>query len=375
MTRIWKCALLILVAALATTGCRSASDLGADAPYRIVAYVRGKAEIHRIGAQKLTHINYAFGKVSPEGLIVFDDPDAPAHLAQLQALKAKNPRLKILVSVGGWGADNFSDAAVSEASRYAFAVSAVEMVKKYALDGIDLDWEYPGQAGPGIKFRPEDKENFTAMLKALREHLDYLAWQRGRWGKDPYLVTIASAAGRYFEHTEMNVLHEYLDFMNVMTYDMAGSWASKAGHHAPLFASPAGGPSTEAYVKQHLEAGIPPEKIVVGVPFYARGFTGATAANDGLDQPYEKYGPGYSWWQLSSEVIGKQGFVRKWDETAHAPFLWNPETRTFITYDDPESLREKTEFVKKNRLGGIMYWEHSHDPEEELLDVLYENLK
>ncbi|HEY0788022.1 MAG TPA: glycosyl hydrolase family 18 protein, partial [Thermoanaerobaculia bacterium] len=138
MTRIAKCALPILLALLGLTGCRTASAVAPESPYRIVAYVRGKAEIHRIGAQKLTHINYAFGKVSPEGVIVFDDPDAPAHLAQLQALKAKNPDLKILVSVGGWGADNFSDAALTEASRYAFSQSAVELIKRYSLDGIDL---------------------------------------------------------------------------------------------------------------------------------------------------------------------------------------------------------------------------------------------
>ncbi len=376
MTRLAKLALPILTAILAMTGCRTAAAVAPGPPYRVVAYVRGKAEIHKIGAQKLTHINYAFGKVSPAGVIVFDDPDAPAHLAQLQALKAKNPDLKILVSVGGWGADNFSDAALSDASRYAFSQSAVDLIKRYSLDGIDLDWEYPGQAGPGIKFRPEDRENFTEMLKSLRQHLDYLAWQRGRWGKDPYLLTIASAAGRYFEHTQMDVLHRYLDFINIMTYDMAGAWAPKAGHHAPLYAS-GDDPevSTDAYVRQHLAAGIPPEKLVVGVPFYARGFTGAGSGGEGLNQPYEKYGPGYGWAELAKDVIGKNGFERRWDEKAKAPYLWNPESRTFITYDDPESLRIKAEYVKERRLGGIMYWEHSHDPDEDLLNAVYEGLR
>lgn len=373
-------AVLVLLAALSASACRSALDAAAPAKpgYRIVAYVRGRADINRIGAQKLTHINYAFGTVSPEGTIVFKDPDSPAHLAQLQALKAKNPALKIIVSVGGWGADNFSDAAVDDAARYKFAASAVDLVKRYALDGIDLDWEYPGQPGPGIKFRPEDKENFTAMLKTLREHLDWLSYQRGRWGSDPYTLTIASAAGRYFEHTEMGVLHEYLDWINIMTYDMAGSWAPTTGHHAALFRSAAAGesgPSTDSYVRQHLAAGIPSNKLVVGVPFYARGFSGAAATNDGLYQPYAKYGPDYSWSVLSKDLIGKQGFTRRWDASAKAPFLWNPETGTFITYDDPESLLEKVRFVKENALGGIMYWEHSHDPDEVLLDVLYENLR
>ena len=122
----------------------------------IIGYVFGPANIHGISAEKLTHINYAFALVSKDGEIVLNNPEAPAHLSQLQALKAKNPSLKIIISVGGWGADNFSDAALSDTSRDSFARSAVGLIKRYALDGIDLDWEYPGQPGPGIKYRPED---------------------------------------------------------------------------------------------------------------------------------------------------------------------------------------------------------------------------
>jgi chitinase len=375
-----RAALLIplLLSASAVTSCRSATDLApADDAYRIIAYVRGRAEIHRIGAQKLTHINYAFATVSPEGDVVLEDPDSPAHLAQIQALKAKNPSLRVLVSVGGWGADNFSDAALTQESRYRFATSAIEMVKKYGLDGVDLDWEYPGQAGPGIKFRAEDKVNFTALLRELRAHLDWLSYQRGRWGRDPYLLTIASAAGNYFKHTEMDVLHEYLDFINIMTYDMVGSWAPATGHHAALFGRSGDdpGPSTESYVRQHLEAGIPARKLVVGVPFYARAFAEVDPADDGLFQKYGRYATEYSGSVLSRDLVGKQGFTRRWDDVAKAPFLWNPETRTFITYDDAESLKLKTDFVKRLGLGGVMYWEHSHDPEETLLDVLYEDLR
>src|SRR6185503_19386069 len=103
---------------------------------------------HSFAADKLTHINYAFALVSKEGEVVLNNPESPAHLSQLQALKAKNPALKIIVSVGGWGADNFSDAALTDASRDKFAKSVTALIKRYALDGIDLDWEYPGQPGP-----------------------------------------------------------------------------------------------------------------------------------------------------------------------------------------------------------------------------------
>jgi chitinase len=350
-----------------------AATHAAALPNRIIAYVYRDADIHRIGAEKLTHINYAFAHVSPEGVIVFDEPEAAARIAQLHALKARNPRLKILASVGGWGADHFSDAAVSPEAREIFAASAIAELKRYALDGIDLDWEYPGQPGPGIKFRPEDKQNFTLMLATLRRHLDALSDERGRKGEDRYTLTIASSAGEYFRHTEMDKLHVHLDWINIMTYDMAGAWTPTTGHHAGLhWNAKAGerGPNAAAFVQEHLDAGIPPSKLVLGVPFYGRGWTGTTATDHGFHQPYEK-AVEYPWKEISKLT----GFERHWDDVARAPFLWQASTGTFISYDDPQSLREKARFVRDRGLGGFMYWEHSHDPDEELLDVLVDALK
>ena len=346
--------------------------------FMIVGYVFSRANIYGIGAEKLTHINYAFGLVSKDGEIVLNNPDAPARLSQLQALKAKNPALKIILSVGGWGADNFSEAALSDASRDKFAKSAVDFIRRYALDGIDLDWEYPGQPGPGISYRPEDKENFTYLLKTLREQIDALSNERGRKGTDRYTLTIASAAGDYFKYTEMDKLHVYLDWINIMTYDFYTSSAKTTGHHTGLYRSLSAGDSneyTEASVKQHLDAGIPSRKLVVGAAFYGRSFSGVKLENHGLYQPYEQYAGQHSYSELTRDFIDKQGFKRFWDDAAKAPYLWNGDSRTFITYDDPESLKAKAEFVKQHRLGGMMYWEHSHDPAEILLSTIFENLR
>ena len=338
----------IALACLLVTGCASQP--------RIIAYVYKDAEIPRISAQKLTHINYAFALVSESGEVVLTDPDAPARLAQVGALKAKNPRLKILLSVGGWGADHFSDAALTEESRTKFAASAVAVMKQHELDGIDVDWEYPGQVADGkVRYRAEDKQNFTLLLRELRRQLGPRA-----------LLTIASSAGPYFEHTEMDKLHVHLDWINIMTYDFAGAWTPVTGHHAAL----RGAPSVESFVRQHLAAGIPSTKIVIGVPFYGRGWTGVKPENHGFQQPYEK-AIELSWTEISKAT----GFERHWDATAQAPFLWNAERRTFVSYDDPQSLRIKAQFVREHGLGGIMYWEHSHDPGEELLDALVEALR
>lgn len=373
-SRAW---LLVLLFAVATAGCRTTQSPPGSAPpaYRTIAYVTGRADLARIDAAKLTHINYAFAHVSDSGTVYFRHPNAPAYLAQLQSLKARNPRLKLLVSVGGWGADGFSDAALTDTSRLRFARSAAEMVERYALDGIDMDWEYPGQPGPGIKFRPEDRQNFTLMLQAMRAQLDSLGTAHGRTGGDRYLLTIASAGSpTYFAHTEMDRLHAYLDFINVMTYDLYGVYSSTTGHHTGLLTTdvPGATPQSGASdVERHLEAGIPPHKLVIGAAFYGKSWTGVQPAYNGRNQPYERYVGTYPYEELVRDYIDRRGFRRHWDETARAPYLWNPDSTTFISYEDPASLAEKVRYVRTNGLGGIMYWEHSHDPDEVLLDAIY----
>ncbi len=348
-------------------------------PYRIVGYVGGAADIWRVDAAKLTHVNYAFAQVSDEGEIYFRNENAPAHLVQIQALKAKNPDLKLLVSVGGWGADGFSDAALTDSSRAKFARSAARMVRRYALDGIDLDWEFPGQPGPGITYRAEDKENFTLLLKTVREHLDALSDRRGLTGDERYLLTIASNDDQaYFDHTEMDELHVYLDFINIMAYDFFSSGSPTTGHHTGLHVSAhpeAPARTAAAAARRHLEAGIPPGKIVLGVAFYGRGWTGVRPERSGLHQPYERFTRAYSYALLADEYIDKRGFTRYWDAAAKAPYLWNPDSTTFISYDDPESLRHKAAFVKEKGLGGVMFWAYRHDDEAgTLLSALYEGL-
>lgn len=345
---------------------------------RVVAYVFGeRADYSRIGAEKLTHINYAFGLVDEACEIVLP-AQAPRHLRSLRALKAKNPDLKIILSVGGWGADNFSDAALTDSTRLQFTNSAIDVIRKHSLDGIDLDWEYPAQPGPGIKFRPEDKENFTLLLKMLRERLDALSDERRRTGSDRYTLSIASSGDdEYFQNTEMDKLHVYLDWINIMTYDFSGEWSPRTAHHARLYRSMESGDGAfaAAYVWQHLNAGIPSRKLVLGVPFYGKAWTEVVPENNGLNQAAGCFVRGnHSYAKLEADYIDKLGFKRHWDTVARAPYLWNEAARTVVVYDDPESLREKAQFVQQHNLGGIMYWEHSHDPGEVLLTTIYKNL-
>jgi chitinase len=330
-----------------------------------------------IAARKLTHINFAFARIDGEGRIAFEDPGYEASVQSLLALKRDNPALKVLVSVGGWGADGFSDAALTEASRERFAQSGVELLRRTGADGLDIDWEYPGQGVAGIRHRPQDRQNFTLLLRTLRQRLNEASVAAGRKDGDRYLLTIASADREFFEFTEMERLHVFLDWVNVMGYDFFNSLTETTGHHAGLYPSPHAAPTdrnANASIRQHVSAGIPARKLVLGVAFYGRRFAGVDPANDGLNQRYERFVDAPSYRQLVEELIDRQGFERRWDDVAKAPFLWNGKTQEFISYEDPQSIGLKADYVREHSLGGMMFWELSQDRDGALLDVIAESL-
>ena len=344
---------------------------------RVVAYVAGWAMPAVIHGEKLTHVNFAFARIGPDGRAELADSALEANLARLVALKQTNPQLKVIVSIGGWRADGFSDAARTAASRGVLADSAVDLARKHSLDGVDIDWEYPGQGVAGIRYRAEDRQNFTRLLQAVRHKLDLASATEGRSGGDRYTLTIASADREYFDHTEMDKLHVYLDWINIMSYDFFNSLTATTGHHAGLYPAALASPTdrnADASVKQHLAAGIPAGKLVLGVAFYGRGFAGVRSLNNGLNQPYQRYEADHPYAELAERLIGNPDFVRYWDERAKAPYLWNAESRTFITYDDPQSIAIKADYVRSNHLGGIMFWELGQDRDDELLDVIVESL-
>jgi chitinase len=346
--------------------------------YRIVGYVAGWATPAVIHPRKLTHLNFAFARITPGGLVALADGGLEASLLRIVALRKISPRLKVMISIGGWEADGFSDAALTDASRAAFADSAVEFVRKYSLDGVDIDWEYPGQGVAGIKYRAEDRQNFTLLLRALRERLDAASSVQGRAGGDRYTLSIASADREYFDHTEMDKLQVYLDWINVMSYDFFNSLTPTTGHHAGLYRAALASPTdrdADASVEQHLAAGIPAEKLVLGVAFYGRGFAGVRPVENGLNQPYARFEAAHDYSELADKLIGRHGFVRHWDDRAKAPFLWNSSSRTFISYDDPQSIGIKAQYVKAHHLGGMMFWELSEDRDDELLDVIVRSLR
>ena len=306
-------------------------------------------------------INLAFGHIS-NGCVIYA-PDC--LLEEYVRIRKENPECKIVLSIGGWSAGGFSEVASSKDGREKFASSAVEIVKQYELDGIDIDWEYPCIATAGIAASPDDRENFTKLIKTARETLTSMC-------NSDKMLTIAAGAGEYYiNSTKMGEVAKYLDYVQLMTYDLRGGYHICTGHHTNLLndKKDISQTSAENAVKCFENAGVPREKLILGAAYYSRMWTGVPDRENGLHQMAEStggYGPSYG--QLVGEYINKNGYKRFFDEEARAPWLFNGDT--FISYDDEESCREKAEYVVCNGLGGIMFWEYRLDETRTLTGVL-----
>ena len=356
-----------------------------------------------IPAQKLTHINYAFSNVSENGECILGDPAADVeriytatesldgqndatsaafhgNFNQLLELKQKYPDLKVLISIGGWSwSGNFSKAAQDEESRQRFAASCIDLyLKQYkgVFDGLDIDWEYPVSGGmnPG---KPEDKKNFTLLLGELRRQLDELEAKEDRH----YLLTIAAPIGPgNIRNLELDAIASTVDWINLMAYDFHGTWESSTNFNAPLFRTstdPADASlNVDAAVQAYLTSSVPAEKLVLGVPFYGKGWSGVPDVDGGLYQPASGAAPG-TWEPGSYEYKDLQEYVssekRHWDAEAYVPWLYNPESKIFISYDDAQSLAAKAGYARDLGMAGVMIWELSQG-DETLIDAIYQGL-
>lgn len=346
------------------------SQNGPGARPVVIGYVggfRGLVNVSTIDARRLTHINYAFVDVKDNRAWLHNEVTDTTNLRLLNTLKQQNPSLKILISIGGWTwSKNFSDAVLTDTSRRAFATTSVAIVRQYNLDGVDIDWEYPGMVGDGNVFRPEDKQNYTLMFQAIREELTKLQQETGRY----YLLTTATGGfPAYLDHTEMGKAQEYLDYVNLMTYDYS---FGQTGHHTNLFASRDYDKENAAHkaVTTYRAAGVPAHKLVVGLAFYGRGGVVESTADHGRYQkivsPFRAGGYTY----IKDSLLQKEGFRLYWDRKAKAPYLFNAEKKQFASFDNERSIKYKCRYVKKHKLGGVMFWEYSSDPKLYLLKAV-----
>lgn len=312
-----KRTLLCLALALGLLGPVSAQRL-------VVAYVGAGSDVMP-DMRLMTHIDYAFGHVNEtfDGIRI-------SRPERLEAIVAAKGDVKVCLSIGGWGSGRFSEMAATEAGRKAFALDCARVIRQYNLDGIDLDWEYPTSSAAGISSSPEDTENFTLLMKEIRSAI----------GPD-MLLTLASAASAKF--IDFEAILPVIDWVNVMSYDMG----RPPRHNAALRRSPNAGFTMEGALERHLAAGIPKEKIVMGMPFYGHG--------NRKDYPdYVDY---------KDQKPPKEGLHEVWDDVAKIPYYADADGRMVLGFDNVRSIRAKCEFILSRGVLGGMYWEYSCDNE------------
>lgn len=325
--------------------------------YVYAAYImeRTTDDIRLYDLLRLSHLNISFGLIDNASVTV-------AHLKRLdriQLYKAVNPELRVNLSIGGWGADGFSQAAMTSDGRERLTSSAIDLVKKWGFDGIDIDWEYPCSNQAEIACDPADKQNFTLLMQSLRAALDAAGKE---CGKKLELSCAVGGSQSFVDGTEMDKVSACCDYVNLMTYDLRGGFATVTGHHTNLGPQTGdeSGPSGKQVVELFHDAGVPYEKMVFGSAFYGRAWEKTLSdQNHGLGQPAAGVGSFHVQFNLLDEEQQRlHGFTRYWDAQAEAPYLF--DGKTFVSYEDEESLKAKCDYVKEKGLAGLMYWAYGN---------------
>lgn len=306
----------------------------------VVAYVTSWSSIVP-DPHTMTHINYAFGGVnsSHDGISI----GGAGRLKMLVGLKKRNPALKVLVSIGGWGAGGFSPMAADSAKRAKFAADCRRVCTQYNLDGIDIDWEFPGNNSSKESSPADEKHNYSLLMRDIRRAI----------GPDLLLTMASNYTPDSYNFRECI---EYMDFVNVMCYNMA----SPPNHHAALYR---GGAVSKGYytaqesIDAHLRAGIPRDKLVMGMPFYGNGSLGEISL------------------ARVNELIASGNYTDHWDDTGKVPYLTDNSGTMQVGYDNARSLGYKCDFIIRQRLRGAMYWDYAEDDAEgSLRTTLYNKL-
>lgn len=325
----------------------------------------------KLDASNLDVLNYAFAAIGPNlNVTASDDAVDYQNFVKLRSLKSRFPRLKTVISIGGWDdSGRFSDAALTAASRAAFADSAAAFMKEYGFDGIDIDWEYPTGGGLASNVsRSADKKNFVLLLAALRSRLDAQGAADGRH----YLLSFAGEANStYADGVGLSSVAKYVDYGFIMTYDLHGGWDAFTDFNAPLYTPAGTSPeykgSVDEAVDSWLSAGFPAGKLILGVPFYGHAYSGAAGANGGLWQRYTSCTTvGFD--TIASNYLADPSYKKSYSGSAQVPSLFNGST--FISYDDETSLAQKAKYSLGKGLLGVGAWDLSYDPSGLLLSAI-----
>ncbi|KAJ2401895.1 hypothetical protein GGI23_001089 [Coemansia sp. RSA 2559] len=386
-----------LLAAAGIALCLASEALGRA---NVVGYYPNWVDMPTLSLSKYTHVNFAFAIPASDGSFSFDNQSRmPGIVSDLHAAGTK-----AIISIGGWtGSNLFSTILKNTATRAAFLKNIVTYIKTYKLDGVDIDWEYPGREGDtcNVYDADNDTNNFLSFLQALRAQLD------SAYGAGSKLLTLAvrvepfDGAGGPIDNVAP--FAKVVDYINVMTYDIAGTWNPTSSPNSPLQYSPGQGPqfSIASAIDAWSSAGWPTDQMNLGIPFYGYAMTAkqnmlsdpsnmyvpissVAPQGDQDDQPYADpcaggpavYSGQWQWKHLRDQGLlpttktAASPWVRTWDNATSTPWLFNPNTNIFITYDDPESIQLKVNYAASKGLAGTMVWSMEMDHNDELLDVL-----
>jgi len=338
-----------------------------QAPALIGYYAGDGHDLYGREIGKMTHLIWCFLHLQGDSLAPLDKSQEKV-IRKMVGFKREHPALKVLLSLGGWGGcETCSEVFSGEAGRKKFARSVHALLKRTWTDGLDLDWEYPASQGPvGHAFKPEDRRNFTLLVRALREELG-----------DKYELSFA--AGGFDEQLEKGFEWDSImpitDRVHIMSYDLVHGYSKSTGHHTSLFSTDGQSASADAAVKWLVRHRVPKGKIVIGSAFYARIFEVKDSKANGLLKPgtFKRTVP---WSAMDTTITAAKGWAWFRDPQAKAPYAFNRTTREFLTGDDPESVKAKATYVREQGLGGIMFWQLKDDrPKAGLLDAMHKALR
>jgi chitinase len=336
--------------------------------FRVIAFCMNEGgNIEKFEINKLTHLIFSFTYLNGNKINIRDSADE-GRLKRFVALKAKYPKLKVLVSFGGWGGcENCSDVFASADGRKEFVTSVNDLLKKYNADGIDIDWESPVIGGyNNHKASKEDKENFTSLIKELRNTL-------------PATSEICFDANSFKRYLELSIdwqkVMPLVNYVNLMTYSLPSSLKGHTGHQAALYSSKYQYESADIAIHKLDSMGVPMNKIIIGAAFYSEVVENVDSVNNGLGRP-GTFKKNVNYNKLFDTFKENEGYEYHWDSIAQAPFIYNKRLKTFVTFDDKKSVSLKTKYAIENKLGGIMFWELKYDNfRDGLLDAIDKQIK
>ena len=356
----------------------------------IATYIRTWSSwtVNRIKGEYLSEFIIAFARISEtDGYSLYipavTNNTFPNLWNEVAALKVKFPHMKIKLSVGGGSERGFPAMSADPVKRANFAANLCQWVVTRNLDGVDIDWEFPVRPITG-GVEPTERDTYIALLQEVRNALDDLGEQNDRY----YSLSAAVPVQRTFTtDNDVEAAANIVDQLKLMAYDFYGSWSATTGHNVKLYSDPSiplNNPesnSIDRSINAYIDAGVPPGKISLGIAFYGFYWDGIDAGDNanapGLLQPRNPTSSRdqIAWSNLRSNLNPSSGFIRYWDDIAKAPFLYNSSSKRWITYTDHEQIELLAAYAKEKKLGGVFIWELFHDPDNELLQTLVDNLQ